>query len=142
MLQRMQSLWLFLASAISFLTLSSSVSFYSGNKLVNNVTTFVPLYATQNMLILILTIIVAAAALVIIFLYKDRKMQLKLTVAVLAASLLWLFLYYLQTQNFIVGQGRLDLTAIAYFAVPIFLILAARGIWKDEQLVKSVDRLR
>lgn len=142
MLQRMQSLWLFLASVISFLTISSNVTFYTGMKLVNNVETFVSLYATQNIIILIVTIVIAAAALVIVFLYKDRKMQLKLTVAVLAASVLWLFLYYLQVQQFVANKGSVAFTAIAYFAVPILLFLAARGIWKDEQLVKSVDRLR
>jgi len=142
MLQRIQSLWLFLSSVIAFLTISSSVSFYSGNKMVENVSTYVTLHATQNILLLILTVVIASAAMVIIFLYKDRKMQLKLTVATLAASLLWLFLFYLQTQQFIAGQGKLSLTAFVYFTLPVLLFLAARGIWKDEQLVKSVDRLR
>jgi hypothetical protein len=36
----------------------------------------------------------------------------------------------------------MDLTSLLAFAIPVFLVFAARGIWKDEQLVKSVDRLR
>jgi len=34
------------------------------------------------------------------------------------------------------------LTAIFAIVVPILLILAMRGIRKDEKLVKSLDRLR
>jgi len=37
MLQRIQTVWLLIASALGFATLSNSISFYSGNKLVENV---------------------------------------------------------------------------------------------------------
>jgi hypothetical protein len=39
-------------------------------------------------------------------------------------------------------NGNIALWAIFYFAVLIFFILAARGISKDEKLIKSMDRLR
>jgi hypothetical protein len=55
-------------------------------------------------------------------------------------SLLNLLLYYRQTQKF--AEGNYDLTALLVLAIPVFLILAARGINKDEKLVKSLDRLR
>lgn len=138
MLQRIQTIWLLLASVAGFASLE--FSFYSGNKLVDNVKQFINLNARENIFILILTVSIAVAALVTIFLFKDRKMQLKVTVGVLAVSLINIGLYYLQMKNFI--EGNLDLTALIVFSIPVFLILAGRGIWKDEQLVKSVDRLR
>lgn len=138
MLQRIQTVWLLIASALGFATLK--FSFFSGNKLVENVKQFVSLNAKENIFILIVTIAIAVAALVTIFLYKDRKMQLKITIGILLVSILNIVLYYLQTKNFI--EGNTDLTSLLTFAIPVFLILAARGIWKDEQLVKSVDRLR
>jgi drug/metabolite transporter (DMT)-like permease len=140
MLQRIQTVWLLIASALGFATLSNNISFYSGNKLVENVSKFVPLTAREIIFILILTVSIAVAALVTVFLFKDRKMQLKVTLGVFAVSLINIGLYYLQTKNYI--EGKMDLTSLASFAIPVFLVLAARGIWKDEQLVKSVDRLR
>lgn len=140
MLQRIQTVWLLIASALGFATLSNSISFYSGNKLVENVSKFVPLTARENIFILILTVSIAVAALVTVFLFKDRKMQLKVTLGIFAVSLTNIGLYYLQTKNYV--EGKMDLTSLAAFAIPVFLLMAARGIWKDEQLVKSVDRLR
>ena len=140
MIQRIQTLWLLLASGCSFATLVKSVSFFSGNKMVENISKFVPLTARENILILILTVSIAVAALVTIFLFKDRKMQMKITLAVLGVSILNLALYFLQTKNYI--EGKMDLTSVISFAVPIFFMLAVHGIWKDQQLIKSVDRLR
>ncbi|HRI20814.1 MAG TPA: DUF4293 family protein, partial [Panacibacter sp.] len=49
-------------------------------------------------------------------------------------------LYFSAMDNYL--EGRIDLTSVFAFAVPVFLLLAARGIYKDEKLVKSADRLR
>ncbi len=140
MLQRIQSLWLLAASVAAFLTLK--FSFFSGNKLVDNVKQFVSLNAMSNIFIMILTVALAVAALIIIFLYKDRKMQLKLVLATIGVSILNVVLYYLQTQKYIANEGNYNLTAVLVVIIPAMLVLAARAIYKDEQLVKSVDRLR
>ena len=139
MIQRVQTLWLLAASLCAFLTLK--FSFYSGNKIVNNnQKLFTYLTATENIFILILSVAVAIAALVIVFLYKDRKMQIRLTLANAALSLLIIFLYFGETKKFV--EGNYDFTAFFPFLVPVFLFLAARGIYKDQKLIKSVDRLR
>jgi hypothetical protein len=75
-----------------------------------------------------------------IFLYKNRKLQQRITILAIIVSLLNIFLYYEQTQKFV--EGNYDLTAVLSLAIPVFLILAARGIYKDQKLVKSLDRLR
>jgi hypothetical protein len=49
-------------------------------------------------------------------------------------------LLHFQTSSFV--QGTWAISILIYTAMPILLILAMRGIYKDEQLVKSVDRLR
>jgi hypothetical protein len=139
MLQRMQSVWLFLAAVSTILTLK--FSFFSGNKLGGNqVKAFEYLTATSSMLILVLTIALISGILIDIFLYKNRKLQLRITIIAIIVSLLDIFLYYKQTQKFV--EGNYDLTAVLSLAVPVFLILAARGIYKDQKLVKSLDRLR
>jgi hypothetical protein len=62
--------------------------------------------------------------------------------AVFVLSLLNLLLYFLATRDFIPTDWSFNLTGIAALAIPVFLILAVRGIYKDEKLVKSADRLR
>jgi DMSO/TMAO reductase YedYZ heme-binding membrane subunit len=140
MLQRIQTIWLLAASAAAFITLK--LSFFSGNKYVDNVKTFEELNGMSHVILMILTVALAVAALIIIFLYKDRKMQLKLTIAAFALSLLNLFIYYLQIKKFIPAEGKISITAIVAIIIPALILLATRAIWKDEQLIKSVDRLR
>jgi len=141
MLQRMQSIWLLLAAVCGFLTLK--FSFFSGNKLdATNVKTFQYLTASGSIIILILTVAAFVAALITIFLYKNRKLQLRITLAVILVSLLNIFLYYRETKKFVEGESGYNLTSLLTVAIPVFLILAARNIYKDEKLVKSMDRLR
>ena len=140
MLQRIQTIWLLAASAAAFITLK--LSFFSGNKYVDNIKTFEELNGMSHVILMILTVALAVASLIIIFLYKNRKLQLKLTIAAFALSLLNLFVYYLQIKKFIPAEGKISITAIVAIIIPALILLAARAIWKDEQLIKSVDRLR
>jgi lipopolysaccharide export LptBFGC system permease protein LptF len=142
MIQRIQSIWLALASLAALLTLK--FSFFSGNKLeaASQAKNFVRQTAAQNFLTLILTVGVAVTAAIVIFLYKNRKLQLRLTLLALVISLLNLFLYYNDTKKFIPGEYSYDLTAIISLIIPLLLGLAIRGIYHDEKLIKSTERLR
>jgi ABC-type Na+ efflux pump permease subunit len=141
MLQRIQSIWLLLAAVCGFLTLK--FSFFSGNKLdASNVKTFQYLIASGSIIILILTVAVFVAVLITIFLYKNRKLQLRITLSAIIVSLLNIFLYYRETKKFVEGESGYNLTSLLAVAIPVFLILAARNIYRDEKLVKSMDRLR
>ena len=75
-----------------------------------------------------------------IFLYKNRKLQFRLTILALLLSLLNIFLYYRETLAY--TEGNYTITAILTLLIPIFLFFASRGIYKDEKLIKSADRLR
>ncbi|HLK28805.1 MAG TPA: DUF4293 domain-containing protein [Puia sp.] len=143
MLQRKQTIWLLLAFACGFLTLK--FSFFSGHRsldLNNPKITYLTAIGNgyNNIAILILTVAIFIAALISVFLYKNRKLQLRIVLASLVVSLLNIFLYYRGTQKF--ADGTYSLTAIFALLIPIFLLLAAMGIYKDEKLVKSMDRLR
>ena len=140
MIQRFQSLWLFLAAIFALFTFQ--LSFYSGSKIVKGTLTHnVRLKAdTSEILILILTGIVVLLCAIAIFLYKNRKRQLTLTVINCILSILLIVLYFLEIQKF--ETGIVSLSCLFTLAVPIFLFLAARGIWRDEKLIKSLDRLR
>ena len=63
-----------------------------------------------------------------------------LTVAAAAIAVINIIIYFSEVKKFV--SGNMSLTAILAFAIPIFLVLAVNGIYKDEKLVKSLDRLR
>jgi uncharacterized protein DUF4293 len=140
MIQRLQSVWLLLAAAAAFCSLQ--FSFYSGTMLVENQSKRVELTAQGNLLLLILSAGVGIASLISIFLYKNRKTQLRIVLVTLLVSILNLVLFFTQTKKFVPGEGNYSLTAIFAIVVPVFLFLAIKGIRKDEKLVKSLDRLR
>ena len=139
MIQRIQTIWLFLAAL--FAALSFKFPFYTGNKLnTANVQIYEKLVASSNFLLLIFTAGLTAGAIIIIFLYKNRKQQMWLTAAAAGLSVINIILYFTELKKFV--SGNVSLTALLVFAIPIFLALAVNGIYKDEKLVKSLDRLR
>lgn len=141
MIQRIQTIWLFLAALATFL--GYKLSFFSGNFVgPDNVKNFSYLTAGSSLGILFLTGILGAIILVAIFLFKNRKLQLRLTLGALILSVINIVLYYLQARKFVPNEGSYNITAIVSILVPVFLVLAARGINGDQKLVKSLDRLR
>lgn len=138
MIQRQQSLWLLLAAAASLL--SFLYPFYAGNKLEGGLPVYNEMTAGSNFFLLILSGACLLIGGITIFLFKDRKTQLKLSLAGTALSIILLILYFTQVKKF--ANGNFALTAIFAFIIPVAFIMAARGIWKDEKLVKSLDKLR
>lgn len=135
MIQRIQTIWLLVAAALGFASLKTA--FFIGS-----ITTEPANHLTgmSTTLLMITTIIGATVAALSIFLYKNRSLQLKLVLLALGISLITIGLYYLEINKYAVGG--LALWCILVIAIPVVLILAIIGIYKDEQLVKSTDRLR
>ena len=139
MIQRFQSLWLLLAAIFAFFTFK--LPFYSGSKIIQNIRQpDVRLDAASQILLIVLTGIVILLCFIAIFLYKNRKRQLTLTIINCILSVILVVLYFLEIQKF--ETGIISLSCLFTLAIPIFLFLAARGIWRDERLIKSLDRLR
>ena len=137
MIQRIQTIWLLLAAICAFLTIRFSI--YSGTD-INNVPYEKLTAATGGFLILAITILIGVIAGVAIFMFKNRSTQLWLCAAGLLAEFLLIFLYYRKITSF--AQGTLSLTAMLHIGIILLFILAFRGIYKDEKLVKESDRLR
>src|SRR5258708_24084082 len=141
MLQRIQTLWMVLAAVCAAVTFK--FSFYSGNKVVGtDGHLFQSVTATSGILILLITVVIIAGVLVNIFNFKARKKQLWMTAGLIFLSLFNIFLYYRASGVPPFIEGTYDLTAVLSLAIPVFLILAVRGIMRDQKLVKSSDRLR
>ena len=141
MLQRMQSVWLLLAAVCAILTIK--FSFYSGNiEVPGQPVNFQYLTASFSIWILIVTIALTCIAGIDIFLYKNRKLQGRLAILGILLSILNIFLYLKEIHRFVEHQGSHTITSVFVFAIPILFFLAWRGIYKDQKLVKSLDRLR
>ena len=139
MIQRIQTVWLFLAAL--FAALTYKFPFYTGNILnKENVQVYEKLVASSSFLLLIFTAVLVGGMIYIIFMYKNRKQQIWLTVAAAGLSIINIILYFSELKKF--TSGNMALTSVFALAIPVFLLLAISGIWKDEKLVKSLDRLR
>ena len=137
MLQRIQSIWLLLAGVAALLTVK--FPYYSG---IQEPT--IPYHelngVTGGVIILLVTLTIAVIAFVTIFLFKNRTTQLRLCVGAIVLEALLIFLYYRQITVY--TQGTFALTSILHMCILLLFFLAAKGINKDEKLIKDSDRLR
>jgi hypothetical protein len=136
MIQRIQTVWLLFASACAFLSMKFPFYFIGPHPDMPSD----QFNATTNISLLILTSILGALSLLIIFVYKQRNLQLWLTTVAIVISGLDIYLYFSYKKNY--TGGGLALTSVFVFAIPLFLYFAARRIYKDQKLVKSMNRLR
>jgi drug/metabolite transporter (DMT)-like permease len=136
MIQRIQTLWLLLASICAFA--SVKLPFYFGSLEVPGPTVTITPY--DHFMLLVFVIATALMGLVSIFLFSNRSLQIKMCIVGLVLSLANLMHYFLFMKNF--KTGGLSLYSILSFLVPVFFILAIRSIYKDQKLLKSLDRLR
>ncbi|MEP7142351.1 MAG: DUF4293 family protein [Ferruginibacter sp.] len=136
MIQRIQSVWLLVASVVTFLTLK--FSFYSGTYLPDN--QYHQLNGTDNILLMITTIALGVLTLITIFLFKTRVVQLRLCITAILLDLLLIFFYFRAIRDF--SKGDYAITSASHIIIILTLIFAARGINKDAKLIKDSNRLR
>ncbi|MDZ4795094.1 MAG: DUF4293 domain-containing protein [Bacteroidota bacterium] len=139
MIQRQQTLWLLLSALGGVLTFM--FPFATGEKILSTgVRIAAQLNAGNNFIILLLTIAAVGIAAVTIFLYKDRKLQIKLCLLGLLVSLTIFVLYFMSMQKLLSSTPAL--WVILPLAVIVGFYMAFRNIRKDEKLIKSLDKLR
>jgi len=146
MIQRIQSIFLFLASGAAFGLFG--LPFAKTDASVANSTIFSDgLYTiTDNVALLALFAGAGALSLIAIFLFKNRKTQLLVGRLSLVANLIGLILaviLFMQDKETLGTQNPTDGLGL-YLPIVFFVfgILAQRAIGKDEKLVSSMDRLR
>jgi hypothetical protein len=152
MIQRIQSVWLLLASISVFLLLAIPIAsslqgakeywiqatglFQQENSVVTKLTAFTPL--------IISVIATGLMCIAVIFVFKRRTVQKRLCIILMAmvASLsFWMFNYVQKIPGGLDGVNYNAGVALPILAI-VFCALAIRGITKDEQLLRSADRLR
>jgi hypothetical protein len=131
MIQRIQTIYLLIAS-IAFALLSFKIPFWSLNDEF--------IYAQNDNKLYLLLITLFVFSLIGIFLFKKRIVQMKLlrlSILIEFVVLVRLFLTY--------KELNAPLDAKVFFLLMsafVALLLAYRGVKKDENLVRSVDRIR
>ena len=152
MIQRIQTLYLLLATAMMSLTLFLPLAtiIYGGNELVLKGFTVSGIEGFDTTLPIYLGILLAATTallLVIVFMYKKRMAQIRLCVSAIvlllgSATLIGLYCYRLC--DILVGDlvFTLGFASLMPLVAIIPVALAIRGIARDEALVRSLDRIR
>ncbi len=138
MIQRQQTLWLLLATLAALLCFM--FPFATGKILDKGVVVDKEIKAGSGFLLLIVTGASLILSGVIIFLYKERKLQIKLCLLGLLLSVIIVILYISETKKLI--EATPALFSILPFAIIAGYFMAFRNIRKDEKLVKSLDKLR
>ena len=136
MLQRIQTLYLLAIAAIT-----GGLVFVLNLWIAIDGTT---VYAKNEFLLLGLFLSSAILAVITIFLFKNRKLQFVLNRLNIILNFTLLGIFVVRSLN-ISGESNISEKGIGML-LPIisivFLVLANKAIKKDEDLVKSVDRLR
>jgi len=149
MIQRIQTLWFFLAAIFAAL-----IFFFPVIELTSSNDVHVYEYASISIagidnlvqsgyIIVGLTGIIGLLSFVAIFLFKNRNLQMRISVF---ASLLVIFLVillgYFSWSKIANPTATIGLSAILPLIIFIFLLMARRAVKKDDDLIKSVDRIR
>ncbi len=155
MIQRIQSLYLLLTTLFSVLFLNgiiikflteSNEALYLTFTGINRLSEVAGTENVEKLILLsILLLIVPVTSFISVFLYKKRKLQLKFAVGLitLIIAMILTVLYY---SNYVINEYNAELTPGINLVFPflslIFAFMALRGIKKDDDLIRSYDRLR
>jgi len=136
MIQRIQSVYLLIAALLAGV-LPLILSLWTNNDGLE-------IFAKNELWISIAFFASAALALIAIFLFKNRQNQFVLNRLnmILNLFLLGFFVYRSLNLSGEVSTSEKGIGMLIPVFSIVFLVLANRAIQKDENLVKSVDRLR
>jgi len=155
MIQRIQSLYLFMTSVISIIFLKGVYltffdnSGYLLNLAMNGLHRISENGAEEKIgdawILAVTALIIPGLSLITVFMYKRRDLQLVL-VRILMLVVLAFMTASLSYTLYIISRYDANLDNWYKLLVPVFqfvlVILAFRGIKRDDDLVKSYDRLR
>jgi hypothetical protein len=133
MIQRIQTIWLLLASAAAFSVLRFPF-YYTPTPFALEIN------GSAGYSTLISLAFSACLSFITIFLYGNRMLQLKVVlINFLLSVLVGYIVYKIVLAN---PGGGFTLPSLALFIIPVLQIMAMVNIYKDDRKVKSADRLR
>ena len=152
MIQRLQSIFLFLAATMMSLLFVGPMPFVSIDKSLpvdhGAVALADGILSTQDHMGILVTVILAIVLpMLALFLYKNRPLQMrlgKISIAIVLIAIALTLIFGWQDAQQIPDdiQMSIDFGYIMPVLSIVFLVLALKYIKKDEKLVRSADRLR
>jgi len=145
MIQRIQSVWLLLAALMNAGVFMFDL--YRADITTNGITVTQHVRVNDNFPAMLIALVITIMPLIAIFLYKNRRRQRTMTTLCMVFTIGFIANTLMRVSTFNNGSsapanGSYWIGSILPVIAVVFLILALRGIRKDEKLVKSVDRLR
>ena len=152
MIQRIQSLYLLAVAALMATAIFTPLAYFAAGVEEYNLYAFSLQGAQESYSTIYMGVIVALAAIipfVNIFLFKNRLLQIRLCAVelmLLVGSAIFMAIYYFLSNRMF---SQLEFSAHGFHIAIIFPLialvldyLALRAIFRDEMLVKSLDRIR
>jgi hypothetical protein len=136
MIQRAQSVWMFLAAAAVFTTLK--LPFFAGMNPIDNILHNV--IPHDNIILEILTCSLGSLLLVNIFLFKHRNWQFKICMFAIFIECVDIFLLIREDNR--LKDGNFTIWSALHLLILFFIIKASMGIYKDDRLIRESNRLR
>jgi len=145
MIQRKQSLWLFIAALLNAGVFYFDL--YRAHIGTSNADIVLPLRVADHYPSLLIALVMTALPFITIFMFANRKRQMRMSFAGILAIISFITLLLFRVTN--LGKltpppsnGSYWIGAVLPVIALVFMIMAISGIRRDEKLVKSVDRLR
>ena len=151
MIQRIQSLYLFLAAvALGLIFFFPLANLSNSQDLIifnlNGFSRFSVLEQVTTWPLMFLNAVTILLTLCVIFLYKKRPLQIKLTRIALMVNLAFIALVYFVYGDHLAKQIKMDVNyeigSVFPLVALIFHVLAIYAINKDDRMIKSIDRIR
>ena len=133
MIQRIQTIWLLLASAAAFVALRLPF-YYTPTPMALEID------GSAQYTTLISLAFSGCLSFISIFLYGNRMLQLKVVLVNFFLSvLIGFFIYKIIIVN---PGGGFTLPSVGLFLLPILQLMSVVNIYKDQRMVSNADRLR
>ena len=150
MIQRKQTIYLLLALAALIVCLCLPIGKQTSNAMqgaevaVYNIGLYTSTGLDAHPVLFTDIVVVATLSFINIFLYNKRKLQMKICVVNIVLCLVWYAYYAFMALSMFKGIGSFSMSfAVCLPLVAmILLILARAGIKADEELIRSMSRIR
>lgn len=150
MIQRKQTIYLLLALAALIVCLCLPIGKLTSNAMqgaevaVYNIGLYTSTGLDAHPVLFTDIVVVATLSFINIFLYNKRKLQMKICVVNIVLCLVWYAYYAFMALSMFKGIGSFSMSfAVCLPLVAMILLILARvGIKADEELIRSMSRIR
>jgi len=150
MIQRIQSLYLLIAGIIVLVMYKMPVAVFTGSDLIYNLYACHILHPSTGASVInvvpmaVLPVLSMFLSFFALLKFKNRSFQMKLgklNIIVLVALLAVQVIYFIRIEQ-LIGEGNPGFSAIVPLVSILLILMANKAIKKDDNLVKSADRIR